>query len=79
MSRLGELLLRDQIISPEQLQRAQEESRKSGDRLGNALIKTGAIPEEDLTQFLSKQYGVPAGNLADFDITPRSSRLCPRT
>jgi type IV pilus assembly protein PilB len=78
MSRLGELLLRDQIISPEQLQRAQEESRKSGDRLGNALIKTGAIPEEDLTQFLSKQYGVPAVNLAEFDIDPEVISLVPK-
>jgi type IV pilus assembly protein PilB len=78
MSRLGELLLRDQIISPEQLQRAQEESRKSGDRLGNALIKTGAIPEEDLTQFLSKQYGVPAVNLSEFDIDPDVIALVPK-
>jgi type IV pilus assembly protein PilB len=78
MSRLGELLLRDQIISPEQLQRAQEESRKSGDRLGNALIKTGAIPEEDLTQFLSKQYGVPAVNLAEFDIDSEVIALVPK-
>jgi type IV pilus assembly protein PilB len=78
MSRLGELLLRDQIISPEQLQRAQEESRKSGDRLGNSLIKTGAIPEEDLTQFLSKQYGVPAVNLAEFDIDAEVISLVPK-
>ena len=78
MSRLGELLLRDQIISPEQLQRAQEESRKSGDRLGNSLIKTGAIPEEDLTQFLSKQYGVPAVNLAEFDIDAEVIALVPK-
>jgi type IV pilus assembly protein PilB len=70
MSRLGELLLRDQMISAEQLQRAQDESRRSGERLGNSLVKVGAIQEEDLTQFLSKQYGVPAINLAEFDIEP---------
>jgi type IV pilus assembly protein PilB len=68
MSRLGELLLRDQIISAEQLQRAQEESKRSGERLGNSLVKMGAIQEEDLTQFLSRQYGVPAINLNEFDI-----------
>src|SRR5947199_3578452 len=70
MSRLGELLLRDQIISAEQLQKAQEESKKSGKRLGNSLVRLGAIQEEDLTQFLSRQYGVPAINLAEFDIEP---------
>ncbi len=75
MSRLGELLLRDQIISAEQLQRAQEESKRSGDRLGNSLVKMGAIQEEDLTQFLSRQYGVPAINLNEFDIEPEVIQL----
>jgi type IV pilus assembly protein PilB len=70
MSRLGELLLRDQMISADQLQRAQDESRRSGERLGHSLVKMGAIQEEDLTQFLSRQYGVPAINLAEFDIEP---------
>ena len=78
MSRLGELLLRDQIISQEQLQKAQEESRKSGERLGNTLIKVGAIQEEDLTQFLSKQYGVPAINLHEFEIEPEVLQLVPK-
>ena len=78
MSRLGELLLRDQIISPEQLQRAQEESKKSGERLGNTLIKVGAIQEDDLTQFLSKQYGVPAINLSEFEIDHDVITLLPR-
>ena len=78
MSRLGELLLRDQIISPEQLQRAQEESKKSGERLGNTLIKVGAIQEDDLTQFLSKQYGVPAINLAEFEIDRDVITLLPK-
>src|SRR5664279_3518767 len=78
MSRLGELLLRDQIISPEQLQRAQEESKKSGERLGKTLIKVGAIQEDDLTQFLSKQYGVPAINLPEFEIDLDVITLLPR-
>src|SRR6185295_6241559 len=78
MSRLGELLLRDQMISPEQLQRAQEDSKKSGGRLGNSLVKLGAIQEEDLTQFLSRQYGVPAINLAEFDIEPEVVALVPK-
>jgi type IV pilus assembly protein PilB len=75
MSRLGELLVRDQLISSEQLHKAQEEARRSGERLGNSLVKLGAIQEEDLTQFLSKQYGVPAINLAEFDVEPDVVKL----
>jgi type IV pilus assembly protein PilB len=78
MKRLGELLLRDQIISADQLQRAQEESKKSGDRIGNSLVRMGAIGEEDLTTFLSRQYGVPAINLAEFELDPEVLALIPK-
>jgi len=78
MSRLGELLVREQIISPEQLQKAQDSAKKAGVRLGNSLIKLGVVKEEDLTQFLSKQYGVPAINLAEFDIESEIIALIPK-
>jgi type IV pilus assembly protein PilB len=78
MSRLGELLVREQIISPEQLQKAQETAKKAGERLGNSLIKLGVVKEEDLTQFLSKQYAVPAINLAEFDIESEIIALIPK-
>src|SRR3954468_13816763 len=73
--RLGELLVRENLISVQQLRKAQEEQQKSGARIGTALIKTGAIEESKLTDFLSKQYGVPAINLKDFDIDPEIIRL----
>ena len=58
--RLGELLVRENLISLQQLQKAQDEQRKTGGRIGSLLVKQGAIAEPDLTNFLSKQYGVPA-------------------
>ncbi len=78
MSRLGELLVRDHVISAEQLNLAQDEARKSGARLGNTLVKTGAIAEEELTSFLSKQYGVPAIDLADYEIESEVIALIPK-
>ncbi len=77
MSRLGELLVRENLISLSQLQRAQEEQRKTGARLGYSLTKLGIINEDDLTQFLSKQYGVPSINLAEFEISPDVITLIP--
>jgi type IV pilus assembly protein PilB len=76
--RLGELLVRENLISLQQLQKAQDEARKSGQRIGSALIRTGAIEESKLTEFLSKQYGVPAINLKDFEIDPEVLKLIPK-
>ena len=73
--RLGELLVRENLISVQQLRKAQEQQQKDGTRIGTALIKTGAIEESKLTDFLSKQYGVPAINLKDFDIDPEIIKL----
>jgi type IV pilus assembly protein PilB len=76
--RLGELLVRENLISLQQLQAAQEEQRKAGGRLGYNLTKLGYIEENELTQFLSKQYGVPAINLSEFEIDNEVIRLVPR-
>jgi type IV pilus assembly protein PilB len=76
--RLGELLVRENMISLQQLQKAQEEQRKTGGRIGSLLVKNGAIAEQDLTNFLSKQYGVPAISLKDFEIDPDVVKLVPK-
>jgi len=76
--RLGELLVRENLISLQQLQKAQDEQRKTGGRIGSLLVKQGAIAEADLTGFLSKQYGVPAISLKDFDIDEEVLKLIPK-
>ncbi|HOI15510.1 MAG TPA: type IV-A pilus assembly ATPase PilB [Geobacteraceae bacterium] len=78
-SRLGELLVRSNLITKEQLQRALEEQKNSGGqlRLGTILVKEGYISETELTAFLSKQYSVPSINLAEFDIDPAVVKLLP--
>jgi type IV pilus assembly protein PilB len=76
--RLGELLVREKLISPLQLQKAMEGQRSTGGRLGHQLTKLGYIDENELTAFLSKQYGVPSINLADFEIDPEVLKLIPK-
>src|SRR5258708_5679842 len=68
MSRLGELLVREQVISAAELQKALDTSKRTREPLRDSLIKLGVVKEDDLTQFLAKQYGVAAINLAEFDI-----------
>src|SRR6516165_8290815 len=77
-TRLGELLVRENLISVQQLRKAQQDQQRHGTRIGAALIKTGAIEESKLTDFLSKQYGVPAINLKEFDIDAEIIKLVPR-
>jgi type IV pilus assembly protein PilB len=78
MSRLGELLVREQVISAAELQKAQETSKRTREPLRDSLIKLGVVKEDDLTQFLAKQYGVTAINLAEFDIEAEVIALIPK-
>ena len=76
--KLGELLLRENMISLAQLQRAEDDRRSNGERLAYTLTKLGFVDETELTQFLSKTYGVPSINLEDFDISGEVIALVPK-
>jgi type IV pilus assembly protein PilB len=67
-SRIGELLVREKLISLQQLRQAQDEQKKSGKPLGYALAKLGYISDNEITSFLSNQYRVPAINLEEYEI-----------
>jgi len=76
-NRLGELLVRNKLISEGQLVKALEDQKVQGGRLGASLIKLGFLKEEELSAFLSRQYGVPSINLQEFEIDPAVIRLVP--
>ena len=76
-SRLGELLVKANLITPEQLQKALSDQKAGGGRLGFNLTKLGFLNEEALTTFLSKQYNVPAINLSEFEIDPSVIKIIP--
>jgi type IV pilus assembly protein PilB len=75
--RLGNLLLREKLITKEQLVKSLEEQKLMGGRLGAQIVKLGYIKEEDLITFLSKQYGVPSVNLAEFEVDESVIKLVP--
>ena len=68
--RIGELLLKEKRITPEQLQQALNHQKANGGKLGYNLVKLGFVKDEEITALLSKQYGVPSINLAQFEIDP---------
>ena len=75
--RLGELLIKENLITAEQLQEALAAQKGKGGRLGYNLTQMGFLSEDDLTTFLSKQYGVPSINLAEFEVAPEIIGLVP--
>src|SRR5712692_899469 len=75
--RIGELLLKEKLITPEQLQQALGQQKSNGGKLGYNLVKMGFVKDEQITALLSKQYGVPAINLASFKIDLTIVKLVP--
>ena len=75
--RLGELLVRRNIITPEQLKKAFEEQKSNGSRLESTLVKLGYIKEDELLSFLSAQYRVPSIKLSKVEVNPGVLKLIP--
>jgi len=75
--RIGELLLKEKRITPEQLQEVLNYQKANGGKLGVNMVKLGYVKDEDITALLSKQYGVPSINLGEFEIDPAVIKLIP--
>jgi type IV pilus assembly protein PilB len=75
--KLGEILLKENLISPDQLKQALEHQKANGGRLGNSLVKLGFMTDDEVTAVLSHQYGVPSINLNYFEIDPGVTKLIP--
>ena len=75
--RIGELLVKENLLSSEQLLKARQEAASKGKRLGAQITALGFMDENELTEFVAKQYGVPSINLDDFEIEPEVLALIP--
>jgi type IV pilus assembly protein PilB len=77
-SRLGEILVKDSLISADQLKQALDHQKKNGGRLGTCLVKLGLVSDDDITAVLSRQYGVPSINLKFYEVDPAVIKLVPQ-
>ncbi len=75
--RLGDLLVSNGLITPAQLEKALQEQKISGTKLGSALVKLGYISEKNLVSFLSRHYGVPAIDLNEIQIDADAMKMIP--
>jgi type IV pilus assembly protein PilB len=76
--RLGEILVKESLITSDQLKQAVEHQKKNGGRLGTALMKLGFVRDDEITQVLSRQYGVPSINLKYYEVEPSVIKLIPQ-
>jgi type IV pilus assembly protein PilB len=75
--RIGDLLVREGLVSQEQLEQALIEQRSSGARLGYVLVKLGFVLEIEITKMLARQYHVPAVDLSQFQVNEKIIKLIP--
>ena len=75
--RIGDLLIREGLITKEQLEKALQEQKQNGTRVGYNLVKMGFIKETELTKALARQYKMPAVDLAKFEVDPKIAKLIP--
>ncbi len=76
-AKVGEILVRENLITPQQLREALDHQRNHGGRLGFNLVKLGIVSDDMITAVLSRQYGVPSVNLDLFDVDEAVIRLIP--
>jgi type IV pilus assembly protein PilB len=71
------MLVREGLITREQLQRALQEQSENGTRVGYNLVKLGYVKETEMTRMLARQYRMPAVDLSSFEVDPKIARLIP--
>jgi len=76
--RLGEILVKESLITQDQLQKALEFQRANGGKLGSCLTKMGFITDDEHHRRASRQYGVPSINLKYYEIDPNVINSFPR-
>jgi type IV pilus assembly protein PilB len=74
---IGELLVKENLLTADQLRQARDDARTKGSRLGAQITELGYLDENDLTEFVAKQYGVPSIDLEEFEIDAAVIRLIP--
>jgi type IV pilus assembly protein PilB len=75
--RLGDILIKEGLITREQLHQALTEQRASKHRLGYVLVKLGLVQELEITKLLARQYRMPAVDLSRFEVDPKLVKLIP--
>ncbi|MGH9355650.1 MAG: GspE/PulE family protein, partial [Terriglobia bacterium] len=77
VARFGEILLKESRINDKQLQAALDYQKQHGGKLGDAMVKLGFITDEQVSEALGIQYGIPSIRLREFPIDPAVVKIIP--
>lgn len=77
-TKIGTILLSENLITQQQLEKALEVQKKDGGRLGSILIRLGFVDEKKIAEFLSRQYNVPYIDLKAIHIEPKILDIIPK-
>jgi type IV pilus assembly protein PilB len=77
VARLGDRLVAEGLLTPEQLHKALSEQRGTGDKLGTVLVRLNLVTEDSLVAFLSRQYNVPSISLSNLEVDADLLKLVP--
>ena len=75
--RLGDLLIKEGLITKDQLDKALQEQKANGTRLGYNLVKLGFVQETEITKMLARQFRMPAVDLSRFEVDPKIVKMIP--
>ena len=75
--RLSEVLLREGLLTREQLASAMVEQKASKHRLGYVLVKLGLVPELEITKVLARHHRMPAVDLSRVEVDTKILKLVP--
>ena len=75
--RLGDLLIKEGLITKDQLEKALQEQKANGTRLGYNLVKLGFVQETEITKMLARQFRMPAVDLSRFEVDPKIVKMIP--
>ena len=74
-----EILMRQGLVSPEQLNEAKQMAKESGIKLPDALVRLGYATGEDVSRAIAEQNGLPYINVAKVTIPPSIIELVPES
>ena len=73
--KLGDLLVQADMLTVKQLKKALAEQERTGEKLGEILVKKGWVTEQNIVEVLEFQLGIPHVDLSKYAIDPKAASM----